>query len=69
MNNPPNKTFLPRKQVRERYSVADRTVARWVADPKLGFPQPLIINDRQFFPLDDLEAFERLRASQARTAA
>jgi len=69
MNQVPNKTFLTRKQVRERYNVADRTVARWVADPELGFTQPLVINDRQFFALDEIETWERLRASVSRKAA
>ncbi len=69
MNQVPNKTYLPRKQVRERYNVADRTIARWTADPELAFPQPLVINDRQFFALDEIEAFERMRASVSRKAA
>ncbi len=63
MSFQPNKTYYPRAKTGHRYNVADRTIARWAADPELGFPKPIIINGRWFFALDDLEAWERSRAT------
>ncbi len=64
-----SKIYLTRKQVRERYNVADRTIARWVADPSLAFPQPLVVNGRSFFPEDALVGWERDRAAPSNQKA
>lgn len=56
-----NKQYLTRKQIRERYNCVDRTIARWIAHPKLGFPRPFIIRERQFFDLTEIEAFDASR--------
>jgi hypothetical protein len=50
-----------------RYQVSDRTVDRWVADPRLRFPKPIIVNRRRYFRLAELLAWERERV--AHTAA
>jgi predicted DNA-binding transcriptional regulator AlpA len=45
----------------DRYSVSDRTIDRWVADPKLNFPQPIRINRKRFFYEHELEEFDETR--------
>jgi len=41
-----------------RYRVSDRTIDRWVADPRLGFPQPLIVNNRRYWEESEIVAFD-----------
>jgi hypothetical protein len=50
--------MLPTKSVRERYQVNQRTIDRWLDDEKLNFPRPILVNNRRYFPLDQLEAWE-----------
>jgi predicted DNA-binding transcriptional regulator AlpA len=52
---------LPTRAVMERYQVSDRSIDRWVADPNLGFPQPLKINRKRFFYEHELDAFDATR--------
>jgi predicted DNA-binding transcriptional regulator AlpA len=61
-----NDRNLTVRQVRERYQICSRTVARWIRDPDLSFPQPLVINGRHYFPEAALIAWER---SQVRERA
>jgi hypothetical protein len=60
---------LPTKKVAERYSVTPRSIERWEADERLGFPKPLKIHMRKYWSLNDLEKWERklptLKASAA----
>jgi predicted DNA-binding transcriptional regulator AlpA len=60
--------YLPGRQVRERYNVSDMTLWRWMRSPKLNFPQPTRINRRRYWPLEELEAWERQRTSGEATA-
>jgi hypothetical protein len=66
--NRPDKK-LPTKKVAERYSVTVRSIERWGADEKLGFPKPLKIHMRKYWSLAELEKWERrlptLKASAA----
>jgi len=55
--------YLTSKKVRARYgNITDMTLWRWLRDPILGFPQPIIIARRRFWKLDDLEQFDLRRA-------
>lgn len=63
MSNELARTYLPGPQTARRYGVSDRTISRWEADSKLGFPQPMIVNGRKFHPLEALEAWEKSRAA------
>ncbi|WP_419828926.1 helix-turn-helix transcriptional regulator [Methylobacterium sp.] len=56
--------MLPAAQVMARYQVSDMTIFRWLADPKLGFPQPIRINGRRYWRLAELQAFEARQASK-----
>ena len=54
---------LPTSMVADRFHVATRTVERWMEDPLLNFPQPLLINKRRYWSLAELENWERVRAA------
>jgi len=41
-----------------RYRVSDRTIDRWMRDPRLGFPQPIVINRRRFWNEVDIDQFD-----------
>lgn len=48
--------------VRARFgNISDMTLWRWMHDPKLDFPQPIIIRRRRFWRLAEIQAFERSR--------
>ena len=49
------KRYLPDPEVCQRYGVSDMTITRWTQDPRLNFPQPLIIRSRKYRDLDELE--------------
>jgi hypothetical protein len=51
--------LVPTKHVCERYGVCDRTIDRWIADPKLGFPPPRYIRKRRYWEEAQLDAFNR----------
>jgi hypothetical protein len=55
--------YSPGKKVCGRYGIVDRTLDRWVADPEMGFPKPLVINNRRYFSEPELTAWERRRAA------
>jgi hypothetical protein len=62
MSNPV-KRYASSKKMRERYgNISPMTEHRWVHDEKLGFPKPIYINQRKYYDLDELEAFDRARA-------
>ena len=56
--------LLPATATRSRYGVSDMTIFRWLADTKLGFPQPIRINGRRYWRLADLQAFEARQAEK-----
>lgn len=58
--------LLTASQVRERFgNISDMSLWRWIKSPVMGFPQPIRINGRRFFRLQEIEAFE-MRASSGR---
>jgi predicted site-specific integrase-resolvase len=50
---------LPARALCERYSVSDRTLARWLEAGIL--PQPIYINHRRYWLEEELERCERER--------
>lgn len=54
--------LLPTRLVLARYHIVDRTLDRWLADPALEFPRPLVVNKRRFFRERELVDWERQRA-------
>ena len=53
------KTYLTGPQIKARYGCSYQTIWRWMKNPEMGFPEPLKINNRNRFALDEIEAFER----------
>jgi predicted DNA-binding transcriptional regulator AlpA len=51
-------TYLPAGAVRTRYGVSDMSLWRWLRDERLGFPQPTRINNRRYWKIAELEAWE-----------
>jgi len=49
---------LPTRKVCDRFSVTDRTIARWERDPRLNFPQPTVINGRKYYDEDALTKWD-----------
>jgi hypothetical protein len=60
---------LRKRATADRYDVTTKTIDRWVADPKLGFPQPFYIGSTPLWDEDQLEVFERSRARPSRPQA
>jgi predicted DNA-binding transcriptional regulator AlpA len=56
------------RKVWKRYDVCDRTIDRWVADPAMNFPKPVIINRRRYWRVSELVAWERQRVAGRVTA-
>jgi predicted DNA-binding transcriptional regulator AlpA len=55
-------SLLPARRVQQRYDISDRTLDRWLANPKLDFPKPITINARRYFRIDELATWERDRS-------
>ena len=53
--------FLPAPAVCARYGIAKMTVWRWLQKDALGFPRPSRINNRLYWKLTELEAWELTR--------
>jgi len=60
--------LLPAAKVLKRYSVSDMTLYRWLTNPKLDFPAPIRINNRRYWRLGDLQAFEAGQAFRSEAA-
>jgi hypothetical protein len=55
--------LLPDSKVRRRFGVCGRTLTRWDQNPTLAFPPPIVINNRKYRRLSELQAWERARAA------
>lgn len=56
---PKDETFLPARQVWERYGVTAMSLYRWLKDERVGFPAPVYIGRFRYWRLSELEAWER----------
>jgi hypothetical protein len=54
--------LVPTRDVLRRYSIVDRTLDRWLADPELGFPRPIVVRKRRYFHQRKLASWERQQA-------
>lgn len=50
--------LLPGARVLARYGVSAMTLLRWQKRPELCFPKPIRINNRRYWRLSALQAFE-----------
>jgi predicted DNA-binding transcriptional regulator AlpA len=55
------KSYLTGPEVQRRYSVTKMTIHRWLADPRMGFPRPRKINNRNYFDEAELDAWDATR--------
>jgi hypothetical protein len=60
---------LPTRMVALRYGVTRRSIERWTADPRLGFPRPIVINRLKYWAEGDLVDWERNRAAASAKSA
>ena len=54
---------IPASQIPLRFGISSRTFERWLRDPALNFPRPIVINRVRFFSVAELRAWEASRAS------
>jgi hypothetical protein len=54
--------LIPSRRVLQRYSICDKTLDRWTANPALNFPQPVLIFRRRYWRVAELAAWEKARA-------
>lgn len=66
--HPINPTFLPARNVWQRYGVTSMTLHRWQHSDRLGFPRPVYIGRMRFWRVADLEVWEAERAQRGRDA-
>ena len=57
--------LLPGPAVCRRYDVSSMTLYRWQRDPDLKLPRPVQINSRNYWYIDELEAWERSRVRES----
>jgi hypothetical protein len=53
------------REVCEYFHIVPRTLARWLADERLGFPPPLTINGRRYFDWSSIERFQDVQLALA----
>lgn len=70
MNTSPT-DLIPKPAIARELGVSSRTVSRWMGDKSLGFPTPIRLRNRLYFPRTALEEWKarRIRASIAGVAA
>jgi predicted DNA-binding transcriptional regulator AlpA len=63
-----DEVLLTSRKVLLRYGISDRTLDSWCLLKRKGesdFPSPIMINKRRYFKLQELQAWERQRATRA----
>ena len=60
--------LIPAPAVWRRYGKTDRTLDRWLQDPRLNFPRPTVIRGRRYFREAELVAWERAQAAKGGAA-
>ena len=54
------KHFISEVRIRKRYGHLSGTgFKRWARDPELTFPKPILIRNRRYYDLAEIEDFER----------
>lgn len=51
-----------------RFGICDRTLDRWLIDPRMSFPRPIYINKRRYWELAEIEEWERAQACRREAA-
>ena len=60
------KVYLTARQVRARYGdISDMSLWRWLNDPALNFPKPMVVNHRRLWKLNSLQIWESKRETDS----
>jgi hypothetical protein len=59
MNQHQPRRWVPRAEAAKRRNVHPRTLERWSADPKTGFPKSQVIRNRHYYDEAELAEFDR----------
>jgi hypothetical protein len=51
--------LMSAREVLDRLGICNRTLTRWSEDESLGFPPPVIIRNRRYWPRQALANWER----------
>lgn len=69
--SPPPFTDLDRRvpavRVAAFHGITLRSLNRWLADPRLAYPRPTIVNGRRYWRAGDIIAWDRARVDSAET--
>jgi hypothetical protein len=68
MNNPVSAdlgAMVPKPNLARELGVSSRTVSRWLADPAVGFPRPIVIRGRNYFARTSFEAWKAAKLADA----
>ncbi len=57
--------WLTGTQVARRFGISSMSLWRWMHDPKLGFPIPTRIRERNYWRLSEIIEWERHTAAKA----
>jgi len=60
-----NSEWLTGPQVAHRFGISSMSLWRWMHDPKLGFPDPTRIRERNYWRLSEIIEWERRAATRA----
>jgi hypothetical protein len=61
--------LVPAPQVwKDRYRISQMAGWRWMNDPRLSFPAPVKIRERNYFYEDELDEFDQRMAASGRRA-
>jgi hypothetical protein len=58
-------SLIPKPNLARELGVSGRTISRWLDDPAIGFPRPIVVRSRNYFCRPDIEAW---KSAQIRSA-
>ena len=61
--------YLTAREVRSRFRISEPTLYRWERSEKYGFPKPIFFGKRKYYPLLDIQSWEKTRAYASRSIA
>ena len=61
--------YLTARQVCERFAISDMSLWRWLNNPAMDFPQPMVINRRRLFSEQEIVEFEVRQRNKTAVAA
>ena len=63
----PNSELVPFNAVAEDLATSGKTLARWMLDPKMKLPTPIVIASRRYFRRAEIEAWKLIFFQKARS--